>query len=63
MIHVDSNMIQVGMEFLNREAVDTFWEFTCPCGKKDTYPVNGLPEVDTLHSCGDPNHWIVKYRK
>ena len=40
---------------------DGFWSFTCPCGVIDTYPLNGFPEEDTLHSCGNPEHWTVRY--
>ena len=38
-----------------------FWRITCPCGVTVTYPLNGLPEVDTKHPCDNPDHWTVKY--
>lgn len=38
-----------------------FWMITCPCGITVDYPVNGLPEVDTPHPCGNEDHWVVKY--
>lgn len=39
---------------------DNFWKFECPCGSKVTYPVNGLPLVDTRFPCQNENHWVVK---
>lgn len=38
-----------------------FCKIKCPCGVVVEYPVNGLPEVDTPHPCGNKNHWTVKY--
>ncbi len=38
-----------------------FWQLTCPCGVTDAFPLNELPEVDTLQSCGNPKHWAVKF--
>lgn len=37
------------------------WTIECPCKVQVVYPVNGLPEVDTLHPCGNPNHYTVRY--
>lgn len=42
---------------------ETFWQITCPCGVKATYPVNGLPTANTPHPCGKPNHWAVQYER
>ena len=39
----------------------THWRIVCPCGVAVEYPRNGLPKVDTLHLCGNKNHWTVKY--
>jgi len=39
---------------------DNVWQFTCPCGVTDCYPLNGLPEVTTPQSCGNPKHFSVK---
>jgi len=38
-----------------------FWELTCPCQVSVVYPLNGLPEVDTLMPCGKDNHWAIKF--
>ena len=43
-----------------KDGIDNFWRFSCPCGVVATYPINGLPEVDTPHPCGNPKHWTVK---
>ena len=51
----------VGVHFHDRDAIKDFLSVTCPCGKVDKFPLNGFPEVDTPHSCGNPNHWVVKY--
>ena len=40
-----------------------FYSITCPCGVTDSYPLNGLPEVDTPQSCGKPNHWFIMYKE
>lgn len=37
------------------------WQFTCPCGITDEFKINELPEVDTLQSCGNPNHYFIQY--
>lgn len=59
---VSINLVIKGTNEANlQKSRDQFWRSTCPCGKTDTYPLNGLPEVDTLHSCGNPNHWVVRY--
>lgn len=38
-----------------------FWQIKCPCGVMVEFGVNKLPEVDTPHPCGNPNHWTVRY--
>lgn len=40
---------------------DKFWQITCPCGVTAEYPLTKLPEVDTPHPCGNPDHWTTKY--
>ena len=40
-----------------------FWVITCPCGERVTYPLNGLPKVDTLMPCGNPKHWAVRWKR
>jgi hypothetical protein len=52
-----------GIFFNGDDTHKKFWRITCPCGIEVTYPINGLPEVDTPHPCGNPNHWSVKYKK
>ena len=51
----------IGVCFMGKESANTFWRITCPCGVEVVYPVNQLPEIDTLNPCGKPNHWTVKY--
>jgi hypothetical protein len=51
----------VGVCFMGKESANTFWKITCPCGVEVVYPVNKLPEINTPHPCGNPNHWTVKY--
>ena len=46
---------------ITTEHPETFWMFTCPCDVTDSFPMNGLPEVDTPQSCGNPDHWAVKF--
>ena len=60
-IHTDPNTSVCGMYISGNK--DECWQFTCPCGVTDVFPINGLPEVDTPQSCGVPNHWTVKYAK
>jgi len=60
-INIDPDTECIAIHFTDRKAIDRFWEITCLCGKKDTFPLNGFPEVDTPHSCGNPKHWVVKY--
>ena len=43
------------------EGLERFWQIRCPCGVLVEYPLNGLPEIDTPHPCGNKNHWAVKY--
>jgi len=50
----------VGVLFSGNGAQE-FWQIKCPCGVVATYAVNKLPEVDTPHPCGNPNHWTVRY--
>jgi len=40
---------------------DNFFRFTCPCGVMAVFPLNGVPEKDTRHPCGNPYHWTVRY--
>ena len=49
-----------GMYF-SYDGAKPYWKITCPCGRTVTYPINGLPEVDTPMPCGNPKHWAVKY--
>lgn len=52
----------VGMQFSFAKSLwPNIWEITCPCGVTASYPLNGLPEVDTPHPCGQPNHWTVRF--
>lgn len=53
----------VAIELHDKEILDRFWELTCPCGDIVHYPINGLPEIDTLMPCGKENHWAVKYKQ
>lgn len=62
-IKIDPNYECTCIEFTGSQAIEKFWELTCPCGVTDVYPLNGLPEVDTPHSCGNPKHWALKYKK
>src|SRR3989304_2039284 len=57
------NSTYIGVCFMGKESANTFWKITCLCGVEVVYPVNKLPEVDTLHPCGKPNHWTVKYNE
>ena len=45
------------------EIENEFWRIKCPCGVEVKYPVNGLPGIDTLHPCGNKDHWSVMYIK
>jgi hypothetical protein len=51
----------IGVAINPRAAVETFWTMKCPCGVLVTYPLNGLPLVDTPHPCGNPDHWTVRF--
>ncbi len=34
-----------------------------PCGGSASYPtVNDIPRHDVPCPCGDPTHWLIKYR-
>lgn len=44
-----------------REATKAFFKFECPCGAATSYPINGLPEVDTPMPCGNKDHWVIKF--
>jgi hypothetical protein len=50
----------IGIQF-SGDGARKFWRIECPCGVSVEYPVNGLPEVDTQHPCGNQDHWTVKY--
>jgi len=52
--------IYTGVLFIGPQT--EYWKITMPCGTTVTYPLNGLPEVDTPCPCGNPNHWIVRYK-
>lgn len=45
-------------------APDFIWcEVTMPCGNRATYKrPEDIPLKDTPCPCGDPNHWLVRYR-
>lgn len=47
----------IGIDFSSSD----FWEITCPCGHAAKYPINGLPTETTLHDCGHPEHYIIKF--
>lgn len=51
----------IGIAFVGGDASSDFWRIKCPCGVEVSFPVNGIPTVDTLHPCGNPNHWSVQY--
>lgn len=53
----------IGLLVIDAEGVRNFFTVECPCGVKARYPLNGFPEVDTPHPCGNPKHWVVKYPK
>lgn len=50
-----------GLRFIGKDAVDKFLRIQCPCGVVDTFSLNGIPTIDTPHSCGHPKHWAIKY--
>jgi len=50
-----------GILFDGRSGIENFFKVKCPCGVEDTFPLNGIPEVDTPQSCGKPNHWAFRY--
>lgn len=58
-----SNYIGENICILISGDINNFWTLTCPCGKTVSYPLNRLPEVDTLMPCGNPKHWVIKYKK
>lgn len=62
-ILIDPNYEWTGIEFTGSQVIGRVWELTCPCGVTDVFPLNGLPEVDTRHSCGNPKHWTLKYKR
>ena len=39
------------------------FQFTCPCGVTVAYGLNEIPTVDTMHPCGNPNHYAVQFSK
>lgn len=49
-----------GIYLSSTDIFEEFWKIRCPCGITITYPVNELPLIDTMHPCGDPNHWTIK---
>ena len=68
-IDIDPDTPEIIINFSTREArslliethKNTFWKLTCSCGVTVTYPLDGLPTVDTPHPCNNPNHWTVRY--
>lgn len=50
-----------GLRLIGKDAVDKFLRIHCPCGVVDTFPLNGVPTVNTPQSCGNPKHWSIKY--
>jgi hypothetical protein len=52
----------IGFYFVGKEPVEKFWKFSCPCGVQVSYPLNGLPEVDTRFPCSNPEHWVIKFK-
>lgn len=38
------------------------WSVTCPCGVTVLFPLNGLPEKDVKHPCGNPDHWTIRFK-
>lgn len=49
-----------GIHF-DRYGTAPFWEITCPCGVTVGYGINELPNIDTPHPCGDPEHFSVTF--
>jgi len=59
------NLVDPNAEFVGlmcAGSTDSFWNITCPCGVVVSYGINGFPTVDTPHTCGNPNHWTIKFR-
>lgn len=52
----------IGFYFVGKEPIEKFWKFSCPCGVQVSYPLNGLPEVDTRFPCSNPEHWVIKFK-
>ena len=52
---------QVGLLLVGQRAREEFVRFTCSCGSAVSYPLNGIPEVDTPMPCGNPRHWAVRF--
>ena len=57
----NSGFGHISFYFVGKEPVEKFWKFSCPCGVRVSYPLNGLPEVDTRFPCSNPEHWIIKF--
>ena len=57
-----SDFGHIGYYFVGKEPVEKFWKFSCPCGVQVSYPLNGLPEVDTRFPCSNPEHWVIKFK-
>lgn len=51
-----------GLYAADRQSLETFWTFQCPCGVKVSYPLNEMPTETTKHPCEDPDHWTVKVK-
>ena len=58
----NSGFGHIGFYFVGKEPVEKFWKFSCPCGVQVSYPLNGLPEVDTRFPCSNPEHWVIKFK-
>ena len=58
------NLVDPNAEFVGlmcAGSTDSFWNVTCPCGVVVSYGINSFPTVDTPHTCGNPNHWTIKF--
>lgn len=54
-------MAYAGLHFKGKNAKETFFKYTCPCGVEVSYPLNGIPEVTTPHPCGVDGHYSVLF--
>lgn len=42
---------------------EPFVEVIMTCGAREAYKVEDIPQHSLPCSCGNPSHWIIKYRK